>query len=221
MRAHHPLLPSFLDHITVTAHSLEAGVAWVHEVLGVVPHGGGEHPRMGTHNRLLRLGDGLFLEVIAPNPAAPAPERPRWFGLDSLQPQSPPSLSTWVARSADIHAAVAVACEPLGAVEPMSRGALHWHITIPADGSVPLDGVAPALIEWPPAVHPANLLEDQGLSLLRLELLHPEPARVTRLLDSLALQGPVVVLPAPPGTGAGLRAHIVTPRGVRVLWAAA
>src|SRR5690606_1679690 len=73
---------------------------------------GGEHPRMATHNRLLRLGDTLYLEVIAPNPAAPAPGRPRWFGLDGLGPQSPPSLATWVVRCTDIRASAAAASEP-------------------------------------------------------------------------------------------------------------
>ena len=81
---------SLLDHITVTTFSLEAGTAFVSKALGVSPQPGGEHPRMGTHNFLLRLGDAMFLEVIAPNPAAPAPSRPRWFGLDKLGPHSPP-----------------------------------------------------------------------------------------------------------------------------------
>ena len=70
---------SFLDHITVTAFSLETGAEWVTQSLGVGPQAGGEHPRMGTHNLLLRLGDAAFLEIIAPNPAAQAPSRPPEF----------------------------------------------------------------------------------------------------------------------------------------------
>lgn len=210
-------MPSFLDHLAVTAFSLEAGAAFVQETLGVAPQAGGEHPRMATHNLLLRLGDAMFLEVIAPNPSAPAPGRPRWFGLDGLDSRSPPSLSTWVARTADIRAAVAGASEPLGAVEPMSRGTLDWLITLPADGSVPLDGVAPALIEWHTDTHPAAGLEDKGLSLVRLEILHPDPDRVSRLLRSLALEAPVFVLPLPAGATPRLVAHIDTRQGLRVL----
>ncbi|MEP6971812.1 MAG: VOC family protein, partial [Betaproteobacteria bacterium] len=41
-----------LDHIAVTAPTLQAGVDWVHDVLGVAPAGGGEQPAMGTHNHL-------------------------------------------------------------------------------------------------------------------------------------------------------------------------
>lgn len=208
---------SFLDHITVTAFSLEAGAAFVSETLGVSPTVGGAHPRMTTHNLLLRLGDTTFLEVIAPDRAAPAPSRPRWFALDSIDPQSPPSLSTWVVRTANIQAAVAAASEPLGIIEPMSRGALNWLITIPADGSVPLNGTAPALIEWHTDLHPAATLEDTGLSLAKLEIFHPNPGRVSQLLSSLALDAPVSVLPVQSDALACLVAHINTPLGLRVL----
>ena len=208
---------SYLDHITVAAPSLEAGAAFVSKVLGVSPQPGGEHPRMATHNLLLRLGDAMFLEVISPNPAAPAPSRPRWFALDSLGPQSPPCLSAWVVRTPDIRSAVSAASEPLGNVEPMSRGILDWLITIPEDGSLPLDGAAPALIEWQTDTHPAAKLEDKGLSLARLEIAHPNPDRVSRLLSSLELDAPVSVAALPPGASARLVAHINTPQGLRVL----
>lgn len=211
---------TFIDHITVTTFSLEVGAALIAESIGVHPQPGGEHPRMGTQNLLLRLGEAMFLEVIAPNPSAPAPSRPRWFALDRLTPQSPPSLSTWVVRCSDIQAYAAAASEPLGAIEPMIRGTLTWHITIPADGSVPLDGVAPALIEWHTEAHPAASLPDQGLSLAELEIHHPDPGRVTRLLESLALAAPVSVHSAPAGTAAHLVARIDTPRGLRTLSAA-
>lgn len=202
-----------IDHITVTAPTLAVGERFVAETLGVSPQRGGEHARMGTHNLLLRLGDALFLEVIAPNPAAPAPGRPRWFGLDALAPDAPPSLSTWVVRGADIRATVAAAGEALGAIEPMSRGTLGWLITIPADGSVPLDGVAPAVIQWHAEAHPAAGMADHGLALAQLEIFHPDPARVARLLDSLALDAPVAVAAGAPR----LVAHIDTPRGRRLL----
>ena len=48
-------------------------------------------------------------------------------------------------------------------------------------------------------------------------IVHPDPARVARLLSSLKLEAPVVVLPTQPGQPAGLVAHIHTPQGLRVL----
>lgn len=210
---------SFIDHLVVTAPSLEAGAAYVRSALGVAPQGGGEHARMGTHNLLLRLGDALYLEVIAanPNPSIPAPMRPRWFALDTLDSDAAAALTSWVVRTPDIQASAAACTERLGAIEPMSRGALNWRITIPADGRPPLDGLAPALIEWQTDGHPAARLEDHGLSLLRLELFHAEPQRVSRLLSSLELEGPIAVSLLPAGRATYLVAHIDTPQGLRLL----
>src|SRR5450830_698760 len=106
-----------IDHITVTAPTLEAGAEFVRQALGIVPQAGGEHPRMGTHNLLLRLGDSAFLEVIAPNPVAPRPDRPRWFGLDHPAVLREPRLATWVARTDDLRAWPADVLAPLGVVE--------------------------------------------------------------------------------------------------------
>ena len=99
----------------------------------------------------------------------------------------------------------------------MSRGALDWLITIPADGALPLNGIAPALIEWQAETHPAAKLEDHGLSLARLELFHAEPKRISRLLLSIGLEGAVSVLPTSAERPAYLVAHINTPQGLRVL----
>ncbi len=204
----------FIDHITVTAPSLETGAQLVRQSLGVTPQAGGEHARMATHNLLLRLGESVFLEVIAPNPNVPPPGRPRWFALDDLRPDSPPALRAWVARTPDIRASVAACPEALGTIETMRRGLLEWLITIPADGVLPLSGAGPALIEWQIGGHPAAGLKDLGLSLHRLELFHPEPERIYALLRSVGIEGPIgVFLPTGENTPA-MVAHINTPQGM-------
>ena len=150
--------PSVVDHLVITAPSLEVGAQWVYQTLGVRPQGGGEHPRMGTHNLLLRLGESVYLEVISPNPLAQKPQRPRWFALDELDSDTAVQLCTWVARTEDIHASIA-ACSVLpGEIEAMSRGTANWLISIPTDGRPVLDGAVPALIEWKTDVHPAEML---------------------------------------------------------------
>jgi hypothetical protein len=208
------------DHLTITAPSLGEGEAWVRALLGVEPAPGGRHPRMATHNRLLRLGDTGFLEIIAPDPHAPTPERPRWFALDSLSASAPPALSAWVLRTTDIQASIAHSSEDLGQIEPMQRGELNWWITIPADGSLPLDGVAPILIEWKGTGHPAAGLPDCGCSLHALELRHPQPDRVRALLASLSVAMDDTAIQVRQGETPALIAQIDTPRGRRQLGSA-
>lgn len=206
-----------IDHITITAPTLAAGSDLVFESLGVRPHPGGEHPRMGTHNLLLRLGEAMFLEVIAVNPNAPAPPRPRWFELDRMSPATPPRLACWVLRTDDILSASRQCSAPLGTAETQSRGALEWRITIPEDGHLPFGGAVPALIQWHTAAHPALGLHDQGCALMARELLHPTPHTVRTVLDELRIAEPGVELTVREAIEPDLVAHIHTPGGLRRL----
>jgi hypothetical protein len=212
-----PVPTTVIDHIVVTASDLDAGAAYVRDCLGVAPLPGGEHAKMGTHNRLLRCGRNCYLEVIAVNPAAPAPAQPRWFGLDALEAQSAASLAAWVARTTSIDTHAAASTQPLGPVTAMQRADLNWLITIPESGVSPLDGMAPALIEWQTAELPVLSMPDMGLSLEALHIYHPEPKAMQALLASLQLDAPVSVFPAAPDSKPALRAIIRTPAGIRAL----
>ena len=213
-----------LDHLVITAPTLQSGADAVAQALGVQLEAGGEHPRMGTHNRLLRLDGTAYLEVIAIDPAAPPPGRPRWFGLDS-RPEAgrdqPPAalsrLSTWVLRTPDIKAVSGSSTEELGEILSMSRGNLNWLISVPEDGAPVMGGVAPTLIQWQAEPHPATRLQDQGLALVKLELFHPASARVSRLLLSLGFDDPQVVPLGCSDRAPYLVAHIDTPKGLRTL----
>lgn len=204
-----------LDHLVVTAPTLALGRDRIESALGVRLEEGGAHARMGTHNVLLRLGGSLYLEVIAVDPAATPPSRPRWFELDRAAERV--HLAGWVARTGALDAALEAASEPLGLAEAMSRGDLWWRIAIPADGRWPLGGVGPALIEWPAGVHPATRLPDSGCALVALELRHPEPARVERLLTSLAFVEPDVPVTVMAAAEPRVVAHLRTPLGMRTL----
>jgi hypothetical protein len=203
-----------IDHLVVTSADLASGVEFVRQRLGVSPQPGGEHARMGTHNCLLKLGEFVYLEVISPDPAAPKPDRPRWFELD--HPKSP-RLATWAARTNDIHAAVAASSEPLGNIEPMTRGQLSWLITIPTDGSLPLGGTAPAVIEWQTQPHPASRLPDAGCTLVRLEAFHPDAPRLRALLSSISLQSEVAVSSLPAGSPPYLVARVRTANAMNTI----
>lgn len=215
------MLRSQIDHLVITAPSLATGVEYVRDVLGVTPQAGGKHPAMGTHNCLLKLGDTVFLEVLCVDPDAPAPDRPRWFQLDEEESVQEPRLATWVVRTTDIKAALTASPVVSGYVTPMSRGDLNWHITLPRNGSLPLQGVAPTLIQWEQQVtHPAGRLAESGCSLLKLEGFHPRADKVREMLDAVGFIGDFSISPLPAGAVPYLVAHIQTPAGPRRLPAA-
>ena len=205
-----------IDHLVVAASSLEAGARYVRDVLDVEPEAGGQHARMGTHNRLLRLGEAVYLEVIAVDPAAPTPAHARWFELDGRAPHAPPRLVTWVVRTNDIETAAACGGVELGNIETMTRGSLSWRITIPRDGSLPFDGVMPALIQWDVDEHPAKRMADRGCTFAALEAHHTEAVRIRAALQALGLSNVSVTTPAP-GEPASLAAAIDTEQGRCIL----
>ena len=202
------------DHLVVTAPTLESGAAHVLRALGVLPGPGGRHPRMGTHNLLLRLGDSAFLEVIAPDPDAPRPDRPRWFGLDDVATLREPRLSAWVARTETLRDCPADVLAVVGSIETMTRGEREWLITIPQDGSLPLGGAMPMLIEWQVPREPAGRgLPEAGCSLDRLAIRTPAWAAVAALNVRAGLEASLSIGEGEPS----LTAHVDTPRGPRRL----
>jgi hypothetical protein len=200
-----------LDHLAISADTLEAGAAWVEGVLGLPLAPGGQHPHMGTHNRLLNLGD-LYLEVIAIDPNAKKPAWPRWFDLDRFQ--GPPRLTNWICRTDDLAAALTAAPPGTGTATDLARGDYRWRFAIPPSGRLPFDNSFPALIQWQGTLHPAKALPDQGVRLRRLEVTHPD---ALALQASLQGQPPDARVQIAPGPYPGFRAVLETPNGLRVL----
>lgn len=179
---------AILDHVAIAAGSLDEGTAMVEAALGVELEGGGQHVAMGTHNRLLSLGPGEYLEVIAVDPALAGPDRPRWFDLDRFE--GPPAPRAWILRCDDLEASVAAAPSGIGAPMAFERGDLRWRMAVPEDGVLPYDNVFPALIGWDCAAHPAQRLTDRGVRLQAIELHHPDPEGLRAALGT-ALGGGV------------------------------
>lgn len=195
-----------LDHIAVVCADLATGTAWLSEKLGVPLLVGGAHPKYGTHNRLLELADGLYLEVIAPDPAANV-QGPRWFDLDHAP--DVPRWGNWICRADDLAAHSTLT----GPAVQMSRGDLTWQITVPDDGSLPMQGGFPTLIHWDDMIaHPTLKLANSGCRLIRWEVHHPEAAR---LREICALNDTRVVFI--PADKPHFSAHIDTPNGTVVI----
>ncbi len=186
-----------VDHLVVAADTLEAGVRWCLDVLGVEPGPGGRHPLMGTHNRLLNIAGpahpGAYLEIIAIDLEAAPPGRARWFGLDARPAGAPPALVHLVARVEGV-ALLAQACRSLGLDpgQPVSThrdspaGRLAWTLTLRDDGLPQAGGALPSLIEWHGPLHPVTMLPPSGVVLEHIAT-GALPNGVRALLDSPAV----------------------------------
>lgn len=157
-----------LDHLIAAARALEEGAAWVESRLGVPMAAGGKHALMGTHNRLLKLDAGRYLEVIAIDPEAPPPGRARWFELDTPAMRERlakgPALIHWVERTGDLEAELRGYPEEVEVLS-LSRGAYRWRMGVPRDGRLPGRGALPTLIQWEGGAHPWESLPESGCSL--------------------------------------------------------
>ena len=227
-----------LDHLIVAAASLRQGVAWCEATLGVTPGPGGQHPLMGTHNRLLKVATpvypGAYLEIIAIDPEAAPPQRARWFGLDdpALQErlQAGPQLIHVVARSTmlDMHRWGLIAVghkpgNPVAASRDTPAGTLAWEILVADDGRLDCGGALPTLIQWKGA-HPAERMPESGVTLTALTLrgvsdrarqvLRLPGVQVLPFFDSADLANPSE--PADPAQAAVV-ATLLTPKGPVVL----
>ena len=204
------------DHLVIATRDLAEGVAWMEARLGVPMSGGGRHETMGTHNRLLSLGPGRYIEVIAIDPDAPQPGRPRWFDLDAPAMRQRlaqgPALVTWVVRSDDIDAAVGALAGGKPEILAMSRGAYRWRIGVPPSGALAQAGTSPTAIEWL-TDHPTVAMPDPGCRLEKLLLTHPD---ATATLGALRASGLDREEPIEAGREGpeGLAARIRTPRGI-------
>lgn len=226
-----------MDHLVIVAKTLAQGVQWCEDTLGVTPGPGGDHDKMGTHNRLLKIATPnypmAYLEIIAIDPAKPLPKaskHKRWFDMDDPALQKAvakaPRLVHFVVANDDIqtarHALRAQGIERgpiVHASRRTNKGRLQWQITVRDDGERLFDGTLPSLIQWgkpdatePLRLHPRNSLPRSGVSLHSVSVSHPSAAKLQAAYDTLALTG-VTISEGEPNISATLH----TPKGVVTL----
>lgn len=196
-----------LDHLALSGGTLAEATECAEAALGVSLQQGGEHAVFHTHNTLLGLKEGLYLEAIAINPYAPTPDRPRWFDLDRFNGE--PRLTNWICRCADLDATLAGLPPGFGAPVSLQRGDLRWRMAVPEDGILPYDNCAPALIEWEGDAHPVKRLVPSDCRLRSLTVTHPEAAALDAVLAPFLNDPRVSFVQGP----AGLRAAFDTLNG--------
>ncbi|MDP3406964.1 VOC family protein [Bosea sp. (in: a-proteobacteria)] len=208
-----------LDHLTVIAPSLAEGVSHVRACLDLDVPFGQRHGYMGTHNHLLQLGETVYLEIISLDPEGRAPARPRWFGLDDRTGvrrawDDGRRLRGWVARTDGIDAFLAGRESIFGRKVALPPDSPSFDFAIPDDGSLPLGGAMPSIIDRRGKPRSMATIADLGARLRSLVLAHPEGAAIVKLYRELNIDRPPEVV-----MGADLRyvARIETPDGLKEL----
>lgn len=187
-----------LDHIIIAATTLEEGVIYIKQMLGVDIPIGGRHEIMATHNHVMSLGDGVYLELIATNTDMTLPKSPRWFALDDplvrMDLQHGPRLLTWAVNSTDLEKLTDASEVPLGQIREAERDDLRWKVALSEDGRMPGAGFLPLAIQWLVDFHPSQRMAQLGCHFKGLTLYHPRKAWLKSCLRSIGAEQLVEVI---------------------------
>jgi hypothetical protein len=205
-----------LDHILWAAPDLEQGARLFAALTGVEPAAGGSHPGFGTRNKLAGLGDGVYFEIISPDPEQDLAGN-RGGQIAALRH---PGLLTFAIRTSDLPALRRQATQAglsLSEPIPMSRTRpdgvrLTWTILHMSHAG--LGDAIPFAIDWGTSPHP-SASTPAGCRLRSLLVLHPEPEPLQSIYRTIGLSIEVHRSPRP-----GLLANLATPRGDVVLLSA-
>lgn len=166
-----------IDHIVYAFPDLISGIEYIRELLAVEPVYGGRHLNFGTHNALVGLSQGIYLEILAPDPDNARVKSPRWMGVDALNTSG---IITRIAlKTNNIN-------EDLKMIETIDNRtllsgkgnritntgeSLSWHMSYPF--ATPLVDPVPFLVQWETDFHPTDYL-NHGIEFSHLKLNMPE-----------------------------------------------
>lgn len=208
-----------LDHLTVIAPTLAEGVSHVRTCLDLDVPFGTRHDYMGTHNHRLRLGNSIYLEIVALDPEGTEPDRPRWFGLDNREKvrsdwDKGRRLRGWVANTHSIDAVLSTHGAIFGEKIVLPTMDPNFAFTIPKDGSLPLEGAAPSIIDHQGDTLYIASIPDLKARLDIFTLEHPDRTGIAALYRELAIENPPTIVEGPE-----VRYHalIETPTGLKEL----
>jgi hypothetical protein len=199
------------DHFAIATDDLEQTVQNLEKILQYPLSTGGEHKMFGTHNRLFRLSD-VYLEVIAINPNATPFQQPRWFDLDNFCGK--PRIITWIVNTNDILALLPNIWDNPGEIKKLSRDSFKWDFTVPKKGKMPMDGAAPALINWGSTKHPTLNMADHSCRLERFVVNTPFAEGLVTILKKILSDQRIEINFS---QRLSFEAHISTPKGKVVL----
>lgn len=202
-----------LDHILWAAPSLDEGARLFESMSGVSPATGGSHPGFGTRNRLVSLDDGVYLEIISPDPAQSLHDNRG--GRIAALPH--PGLLTFALRGSDLHTVRDRAQRaglsidgPISMSRTRPDGVkLEWSILYLRHAV--LGEAVPFVIDWGRSPHPSASAPG-GCTLTSFAALHPDSGALREIYAALDIPVEVKIASRP-----GFMAVLATPRGEVVL----
>ncbi len=170
---------------------------------------GGRHDAWGTHNALVGLGVGRYLELIAPEPGGDGP----WARL--FRRLAAPSLQAWCVRggAADqVEArltAAGVATKRVAGGRRLPDGSeLTWQLVFPRGHR--FGGALPFFIDWQGSEHPSSRAEPAA-ELTSLTVEHPEADALSAVLEAVGTLPELLIVRN--GSRTTLEARFVTGEG--------
>ncbi len=163
-----------LDHIVFGAYTLEEGTDFIEKKLKVSLSDIGYHKEMGTHNRVIRISEEVYLEVIAINPKIKNLKNKVWFNLDN------PCLQSKLKKSPQIIGYVIEYNDKklLKYYDPFfesSRASYKWCFAMPnskinfLDSNIIESGILPSLISWK-SKKPINEMKKNHFELINFNI---------------------------------------------------
>ena len=178
-----------IDHLILGVDDLDRGMSEFARRTGVTPIRGGVHPGKGTQNALVSLGDGRYVEILAPSrePGIAADSR---TAFQTLTPVG------WALHARDLTPVLDLlrgAGFTPSEIRPGARARpdgvrLTWQ-TAEVSGAG-LDA-APFFIAWGPATPHPSTQSPAGCTLRSVTMTEPDPAALARFMAAVGVATPV------------------------------
>ena len=178
-----------LDHIVFGATTLEEGTDFVENILQTKLSDIGYHKNMGTQNRVVKISEEIYLEVVAIDPKMNNLKNRKWFNLDNSNLQSKlkksPQIIGYVIENNN-----KILFKYYDPFFEASRANYRWQFAMPSYNKNNLDieivetGIIPSLISWKNE-NPIHQMEKNQFELIKVEIELPvlQPNFITFFKD--------------------------------------
>ena len=201
-----PASAAQIDHVILGIDDLDRGVKAFEAATGVKPVYGGKHPG-GTHNALVSLGDGIYLEILAIQPDATV--QGEFAGLKEVKALTPIGWAVSSEDSAQLRSSLRAAGIAVSEPEDGSRttptgSTLSWQ-SLALNESF---AEAPFFIVWSEKTAHPSTTSPSGCKLQQWQVASPRAKDLHQLRQAFDLRVEVAEAKAP-----AMRLELTCPKG--------